>query len=97
MASNTVLLTHNKLLIGVCRNKEAVFLITCIKLVTLQLPSCRPLKLPSLALFSEQMNLKNKTVQIYQKKKEVPYMETSGDNAQKRKGSPYMDKSRDND
>ena len=55
----------------------------------------------SVASFSEQMNLKNKIlllfVQTYQKRKQVPYMEMSGDNAQKRKKYPYMDKSRDND
>ena len=47
------------------------------------------------------MNLKNKIllvfVQTYQRRKEVPYMEISEDNAQKKKESPYMDKSREND
>ena len=70
-------------------------------LVTLQLPSCRPLKLPSVASFSEQMNLKNKIlllfVQTYQKKKEVLFMEMSRDNDQKRKESLYMGMSCGND
>ena len=52
-------------------------------------------------LFSNQMNLKNKTVllfvQTYQKQKEAPYMERSRDNEPKRKESPYLEKSRDND
>ena len=59
-------------------------------LVTLLLPSCcLPLKLLSVASFSEQMNLKIKfllfSVQTYQKRKEVPYIEMSCDSAQKRK------------
>ena len=70
-------------------------------LVTLQLLSCHPLKLISAASFSEQLNLKNKIllifVQTYQKRKQVPYMEMSGDNARERKESVYMDQSRDND
>ena len=36
-------------------------------------------------------------VQTYQKKKEVPYVETPVDNDQKRKESPYMEMSRDNE
>ena len=36
-------------------------------------------------------------VQTYQKRKAVPYMEMSSDNAQNTKESPYMEKSRDND
>ena len=47
------------------------------------------------------MILKNKIlllfVQTYQKKKEDPYMEMSGDNDQKKKESPYLEMSRDND
>ena len=47
------------------------------------------------------MNLKIKTlllfVQAYEKKKEVPYMEMSLDNAQNRKESPLLEKSLDND
>ena len=76
-------------------------------LITLQLPSSLPyasslpLKLPSVASFSEQMNLKNKIlllfVQTYQKRKEVPYMEMSRDNDKKRKEFPYMEMSRGND
>ena len=66
--------------------------------MTLQLPTCHPLKLFSVASLSEQINLKNKIllrfVQSYQRRKEVPYMEMSGDNVQKRKESPFIDKSR---
>ena len=47
------------------------------------------------------MNLKNKIVlyfvQIYQKRKEVPYMEISRENGQKKRESSYMERSRDND
>ena len=59
------------------------------------------MKLPSVAWFSEQVNLKKKIfllfVQSYEKKKELPFLEMSRDNVQKRGEPPYMERSRDND
>ena len=70
MAGYTVFFTHNIFLICVWRNKEAVFQKICIKSRNdLYLYSCRLI----VVLFSEQMNLKNRTlllcVQTYQNKR----------------------------